>query len=927
MEVKKKAAPPSAPDKKQKKIINKVISYLISPVVLGLFITGGFFYFSYVFFELTNDFDKTSTKRAIFDLVEWIDQKTLDVRFINRGPRPSESKIAVLSIDEKSLDEIGRWPWSREKVAFMVDRLMQHGAKVLGFDIVFSEPQIESSYDTLLQVEGKLKDASPDLVQFLNQEKERSQPDKRFAEVIKKYRDKLVLGAYSEDTIARNHPAQDLCFHEAFKRTDAFQMIESQELPVFVVDSADKFASVSFEAPLKTVFDDIQKKTTEKMLKERFRKATLEELNRQEQAQLKASLNVEYMTYCYSWMIEGSDSYLATSKAVYKDLFKDFPDVAALDFGQAIDQLFLYSFRNPLLQKRLITVNVDTLRKETAHTALFDAEIDTDGTIRKSPLVYRAGFHYTPSLALQTFLVAHGLQAHVFLGIDPDNYNQKIVTELKIVNPETDASYSVPVDSRGRLKINYAGPQKMFPYLRASDLFHDGPTAEIEQRVWNEKDKEYQVARFTVNKDEFIKDRIFIVGATAMGVYDMRATPFEKIYPGVETHINVVDNLMTKNFLRTHPSEEKYMLAAVAILGILFSLLLNHVGALVGILATIFAVMCLYTVDRLVLFKHGIVATTAIPMGLILFLYTFMTFYKYLTEERKKKHLRSTFSKYVSPAIVDEILSDPDNVELGGRKQRMSVFFSDVRGFTTISEKLDPQVLSKVLNDYLTPMTEIVFANKGTLDKYMGDAVMAFFGAPIFFEDHAKYACRCALQSIVKLKQLQEEFKAKGLPNIDIGIGLNTAEMSVGNMGSDIVRSYTVMGDAVNLGSRLEGINKEYGTRIIISEFTYNDVKNAFTTREIDWVRVKGKNQPIRIYELIGEGPPQAETKQLIELFSAGFAFYHEKKFKEALEQFNAALNVRPDDPVSTLYVERCQDYLGEPPPENWDGVFVMKTK
>jgi len=257
----------------------------------------------------------------------------------------------------------------------------------------------------------------------------------------------------------------------------------------------------------------------------------------------------------------------------------------------------------------------------------------------------------------------------------------------------------------------------------------------------------------------------------------------------------------------------------------------------------------------------------------------------------------------------------------------MSVFFSDVRGFTTISEKLDPRALSDLLTRYLTPMTQIVFANKGTLDKYMGDALMAFFGAPLVFDDHAKHACRSALQSLEKLKELQAQFKAQGLPEIDIGIGINSGEMSVGNMGSDIVRSYTVMGDSVNLGSRLEGINKEYGTRVIISQFTYEDVKDSFCCREVDWVRVKGKMEPVRIFELICEGEPEGMTREVLSHFSQGFNLYHEKKFAEALDCFRKASQLNPTDGPSELYIERCETFLQEPPPEQWDGVFVMKTK
>ena len=224
-------------------------------------------------------------------------------------------------------------------------------------------------------------------------------------------------------------------------------------------------------------------------------------------------------------------------------------------------------------------------------------------------------------------------------------------------------------------------------------------------------------------------------------------------------------------------------------------------------------------------------------------------------------------------------------------------------------------------------MTNLVFANKGTLDKYMGDAIMAFWGAPVHFKDHAKHASRCALQMLVKLKELQAEYRAKGLPEIDIGIGLNTGEMSVGNMGSDTVRSYTVMGDAVNLGSRLEGINKQYGTRIIVSEFTFNAIKDEFICREVDWVKVKGKNEPVRIYELVAEGSVASNRQSVLTLFTEGFKLYHEMKFREAIERFTNALTFDANDAPSQLYIERCEDYLRESPPPEWDGVFTMTSK
>lgn len=366
--------------------------------------------------------------------------------------------------------------------------------------------------------------------------------------------------------------------------------------------------------------------------------------------------------------------------------------------------------------------------------------------------------------------------------------------------------------------------------------------------------------------------------------------------------------------------------------GLLMSAGLTWSGPVAGLGIMLFGLFTVYAVDRYVLFNNGFLVNVSIPIFTVFFNFVGITSYKYFTEEKKKQELKGTFAKYVSPAVVDEILKDPENIELGGKKVELTVMFSDVRGFTTISEKLDPRALSDLLNSYLTPMTDLVFETKGTLDKYMGDAIMAFWGAPIPLEDHPKRAANCALLMLKKLKELQFEYMQKGLPSIDIGIGLNTGDMSVGNMGSNTVRSYTVMGDAVNLGSRLEGINKEYGTRIIISEFTQSRIADDFITREVDWVRVKGKAQPVRIFELIGNrapGPLQADEVmlRLLPSFESGFQLYHERRFAEARQAFTEALAIKPDDECSKLYLERCQDYIQEPPDSDWDGVYTMKTK
>ena len=598
------------------------------------------------------------------------------------------------------------------------------------------------------------------------------------------------------------------------------------------------------------------------------------------------------------------------------------------------------------------TLNFPLLAGPTKHTGYFNADLDSDGTVRKSYLISHWGYNYFPSIALKAFMLANkfGIQVKISEeGFNRADESNKIVSEFAATNDNGDVVMKIPVNSLGELSINYSGRQKMFPHIPASELLVNSDTIDYEISEYDSKTKKYEIhEKKKVDRKEFLKDKILIFGATAVGIYDLRVTPFEENYPGVETHANVLSNLLVElekvklakagtalpkelkskpGFLRTHPLEQSYMIFGILIFGALFSYLLAVLSSIPGLLMTLASAGTLYYIDKYYLFKNGIVINIVIPLSFILTLFIVLTFYKYFTEERTKRELKGTFEKYVSPSIVAEILADPSNIELGGKKMDLTVMFSDVRGFTTISEKLDPRALSDLLNSYLTPMTSLVFANKGTLDKYMGDAVMAFWGAPIHFEDHAKWACRCALQSIVKLKELQKDWMAKGLPEIDIGIGLNSGEMSVGNMGSDTVRSYTIMGDAVNLGSRLEGINKQYGTRIIVSEFTQRAAGETFVTREMDWVKVKGKKLPVRIFELMGEGKISPEAAEVLKNWNEGFIKYHEKNFGGSLESFKTVLALSPNDEPSKLYIERCEDYIAEPPAEDWDGVFEMKSK
>jgi len=278
--------------------------------------------------------------------------------------------------------------------------------------------------------------------------------------------------------------------------------------------------------------------------------------------------------------------------------------------------------------------------------------------------------------------------------------------------------------------------------------------------------------------------------------------------------------------------------------------------------------------------------------------------------------------------VAAEVMDDPTMLDLGGEERDLTVLFADIRGFTTMSEQFTANELTQFLNEYFTPMTAIIFESGGTLDKYMGDAIMAFYGAPTTLEDHAVRSCKASLDMVKELEILNAQWTERGLLTIDIGIGCNSGPMRVGNMGSKQRMDYTVMGDNVNLGSRLEGINKAYGTRICVSEYTVELAKEEIHFRELDAVRVKGKTEPVRIFEVVGEGKePSAEDGPWIQAYEEGLQLYRQQAFDRAIERFNEVLGIRDDDFAARVFVDRCRALSEEPPGEGWDGVFVMKTK
>lgn len=918
------------------KFLQSLGKFLSSPLFIGAVFTAAFTWTAMEFYT-TLGLPDNEVPRAI-QLLRKFHQISIDWRLKDRGPRKGSDQVVILTVDEKSLEQEGRWPWPRGKIKKIIERLIEGGGKVIAFDMIFSEPDNNAGVVALQRLKEQFP-GGPEFERLIEKEIATANTDKDLAKAVEDHSEQLVIGTYFDAPIHgdRLPGYQNLCLNRLFQQTEAAEAWQNIAPVVIPIDQTLMNAPDEMPNTLATLLDEhfeqVKQSESARFLQEQREHGFSDTLSPTLRIELRDRVTGAQIRYCSRWLVkpeknpsredENYDRYLAAWERIAEE-DETLKNLSPEDGIQL--------FKNRQLKPEIESagkwwLNLPAITASAAHMAYFNAFQDPDGAIRKSNLVVRTGNQIVPSLAFRTYLVANNYIGQLTLQENPKSPDQKGISALEVQDSEGTILHKIPVNERGELTINYAGPQKMFAYLSTADVLNDEPNARISFKKHEKKSKDWVDTTEIVKKSEFYKDKIFVFGATAIGIYDLRVTPFEENYPGVETHANVIDNLLRKDFLVRHDLEEARMIIFIAVGGLILSFLIGRLGAVWGLVLASGLLGILYFADKYLLFGRGIVIAVIFPTVLVLGLYFVLTIYKYFTEERSKKQLKGTFGKYVSPAIVEEILSDPSKIELGGSKEHITVFFSDVRGFTTISEKLDAASLSDLLNSYLTPMTNIIFENKGTLDKYMGDAIMAFFGAPIKYPDHANYACRSALQNIEKLKVLQADYQKKGLPMIDVGIGINTGEMSVGNMGSDTVRNYTVMGDAVNLGSRLEGINKQYGTRIIVSEFTQKELSPDFVTREIDWVRVKGKAEPVRIYELIAEGKIPVQQQEMLKHFNEGFQMYHRKDWDLALNHFSKALDINPADPVSKLYVERCQDYKTAPPAENWDGVFVMTTK
>lgn len=516
---------------------------------------------------------------------------------------------------------------------------------------------------------------------------------------------------------------------------------------------------------------------------------------------------------------------------------------------------------------------------------------DTDGVFRRAQLIMAYKGEIYPSLDIES--LRHFLEEEIL---------------LKVASYGVDSLYigqtMIPTDERGEFLINYYGPSGMFLTYSAVDVL----SGEIPPNA--------------------LKDKLVFVGTTEIGISDLRSTPFDPTFPGVEIHATVAENILDGRFLIKNDLTEALDIILLLVLPIVLVLLIMRVGKTLIATSIFLALLFIHLFGNYMLFTRLNLLLSALYPTLSLGLtYVLYEGYRNLIVERRSRYLRKAFSSYVSAELVAQILQDPDKLKLGGEKRKITVLFSDIRGFTSLSETMPPDLLVSLLNEYLSPMTQIVMNEQGTLDKYIGDAIMAIFGAPLDVPDHPMRACRTALRMIEELEKLHLKWKEKEWPNISIGVGINTGDAIVGNMGANMRFDYTAIGDTVNLASRLEGLNKLYGTQIIISKSTLDEIDSSqFLVRELDLVQVKGKEKPVSIFELIGtSGKGQKES--LLSLFTEARNLYQSQDFYEAMKKFAEILKMFPEDKPSALYYERCLEYISQPPPPNWDGIYIAKEK
>ena len=634
--------------------------------------------------------------------METLENKSLDLRFLMRGAKDPGNKVVIVDVDDKSIAELGRWPWTRARMAELVERLSSDGAKVAVFDIIFSEK------------ENGLTSAQAD-----------------------------ALAKSSVDGEARRFVMGSVSGDHSFK--DAISDFGKVVLPVVL------------QVP-------------------------------KEGEKLQAD-----------------------------DGPPDYAENSAFRVIKGKEDEFTY------LDAVAMTSPVPELGEAASSSGHIYAYLDADGAMRWEALVVRYDDMYYPSLGLAAVKEYKGLPA--------EEMTLMMGEGVKL------GDTFIPTDEHGCMLINYYGKERTFKYYPFADV--------LKGRV----------------EPGAFKDKIVLIGTSALGIYDLRVTPFSGNMPGVEKHANVIENILNRDFLVRRESMKTVNVMVFLGLALVLGFALPRLGAVNGTALAAVLLGLSWTACYVALTRFGTWLNMVYPTLEVVAVALSVTSYRFLIEEKKARSIKKIFASYVTPKIVEQLSKNPELAKLSGERKEITVLFSDVRGFTTFSESRQPEEVVARLNEYMSAMTDIIFSFDGTVDKFVGDEIMAFWGAPLPQEDQAERAVLCAAKMVSRLREMQQQWAREGKAPLDMGIGINTGEVVVGNMGAEGRKmDYTIIGDSVNLGARVETLTRNYNAHILISEYTYKKLMGRVDAgkaaldgvgfKELDSVKVKGKAQPVVIYRV-----------------------------------------------------------------------------
>ncbi len=765
-----------------------------------------------------------------------LEGRLLNLRFDLRGPVAPKAPVVVAALDEKSLKEVGRWPWPRPTLARLVEALGNSGAAVVGLDMGFFDT--ESSL-ALRVAREELAGADPGQRAALDRLIKRLSGDDLLAQALAGSRCPVVVGYFF------HMDSTDVGFLGQAERQRRREMVAGSRYKFIYLPEGVAEAAL----PVPTGFAP---------------EPNLPRINRAAEAL-------------------GYFNTLPDSDGTIRSL----PMVIRMARGPGPDAGFDYFLPLSLAMLRArLGRELWAQGRELARARLGLAAAERAGRV-------------SPAKAAE--VRAQLDEAGGEIKAQWSGFEPRLYLSLAGVRQVEIGPIKADTGPQGGLQLNFRGPAHSFPYYSWSDIL---------------------MGRLA---PDALAGKLVVVGASAVGVGDVKPTPFDPLLPGPELQATGLDNLLAGDWLARPDWARGADLAAILGLGLLASLVMPGVSAPTGLVIYFLLAGAFAGFNHFYAFERQRWVLSAIfPLLTFSAVFLWIAAGRFIMEERERRKTRRAFSFYLSEHVIAQVLDHPEMLKLGGQRRELTIFFSDLESFTSLSEGLEPERLTSLLNYFLSEMTDIVLEEEGTLDKYEGDAIVAFWNAPLDQPDHAIRACRAALRCQQRLAELQPSFQAMVGRELRMRVGINTGAVVVGNMGSNKRFDYTFMGDAGNLAARLEGANKVFGTYIMVSEETWRRTGGALLGRELGELVVLGKTKPVRVFEptaLAGEGPAPAPSP-VDGHFAQGLACCRDGRWQQALEAFC----LLPDDPAARAYADRCRE-LCQPGGEGWDGVWNLTSK